>query len=68
MFSAVLVLAVYETGESFYALYADPGAGALAWQLLLAAIFGGMLYARSLLVKLKILRSRKEKKLDDKQD
>lgn len=25
-------------------LYADPGAGALLWQLLLAVFFGGMFY------------------------
>ena len=32
-------------------LYTDPGSGALIWQLLLASIFGGMFYARTLIRK-----------------
>ena len=31
-----------------YLLYADPGAGTLVWQLVLAAFFGGMFYVRKL--------------------
>lgn len=34
-------------------LYADPGSGALALQLLLATFFGALFYARSYLVRLK---------------
>ena len=34
-------------------LYADPGSGALALQLLLASFFGALFYLRSYLVKLK---------------
>ena len=32
---------------SFGLLYADPGSGALAWQLLLSLLFGAMFYART---------------------
>jgi|GEM_PF-5622529 len=34
-------------------LYADPGSGALALQLLFATFFGALFYARSYLVRLK---------------
>ncbi len=34
-------------------LYADPGSGALALQLLLASFFGALFYLRSYLVRLK---------------
>jgi len=33
--------------------YVDPGSGALIWQLLLAAFFGGAFYARSIIRHLK---------------
>ncbi|HLL15370.1 MAG TPA: hypothetical protein VK388_09920 [Pyrinomonadaceae bacterium] len=36
-----------------FLLYADPGSGALALQLLLATFFGALFYARSYLVRLK---------------
>ena len=32
---------------SFGLLYADPGSGALAWQLLLSLLFGAMFYVRT---------------------
>ena len=32
--------------QTLILLYTDPGAGALVWQLLLAALFGGLFYAR----------------------
>jgi hypothetical protein len=31
-----------------FLLYTDPGSGTLIWQLLLAAVFGGMFYLRRL--------------------
>jgi len=38
-------------------LYTDPGSGTLAWQLILAAFFGGMFYFRRL--KDYVIRKRK---------
>lgn len=34
-------------------LYTDPGTGALIWQLLAAAVFGGMFYFRSFFARVK---------------
>lgn len=42
-----------EINSATFLLYADPGSGALALQLLLATFFGALFYARSYLVRLK---------------
>jgi hypothetical protein len=39
--------------SSLFLLYTDPGAGALLWQLLLAALVGGAFYARLLIRQVK---------------
>ena len=70
MFSEIIELGastfVSRDNTGVYVLYTDPGTGALAWQLLLASIVGGLFYARSLLDKLKVLTSRKNKSLNNK--
>ena len=43
-------------------LYADPGSGALVWQLVLASLVSGLFYARSLIGKVKTFASRKFRK------
>ena len=43
-------------------LYADPGSGALALQLLLASFFGALFYLRSYLFRLKRMLTRKARR------
>ena len=40
-----LIVLIFSEAKA-YAFYTDPGTGTLIWQLLVAAVFGGMFYAR----------------------
>ena len=47
-------------------LYADPGSGALAWQLLLSILFGAMFYVRAVTRKVRtFIADRKSRQLAD---
>ena len=47
-------------------LYADPGSGALAWQLLLSLLFGAMFYVRTVTRKVRtFIANRKSRQLAD---
>ena len=47
-------------------LYADPGSGALAWQLLLSLLFGAMFYVRTVTRKVRtFIADRKSRQLAD---
>lgn len=47
-------------------LYADPGSGALAWQLLLSMLFGAMFYVRTVTRKVRtFIADRKRRQLAD---
>ena len=49
---------------SFGLLYADPGSGALAWQLLLSLLVGAMFYVRTVTRKVKaFIADRKRRQL-----
>ena len=49
---------------SFGLLYADPGSGALAWQLLLSLLFGAMFYVRTVTRKVRtFITNRKGRQL-----
>jgi len=55
---AIVMFAILLLTESNAMAYADPGSGALLWQLLAASLCGGMFYFRKLVQKFRHWRGR----------
>ncbi|HEY0004450.1 MAG TPA: hypothetical protein VGB17_06535 [Pyrinomonadaceae bacterium] len=63
-FSALNLIPALGQARVFALLYADPGSGALVWQLLVAALIGATFYFRNFLSKARNLFSSKRQKAD----